>query len=351
MNNNRGLFHKIKSGTASWSDYANFSKLEFDKLRPYFTLAQNITKKNFSNTLKIYNPSKKFPAISVTGTECALGCEHCNKKYLKGMKKVLNNKDLEHFLMDLHEKNGVGALISGGSELDGSVPLLNFLDTIKKVKNETNLIINTHTGLLNEETAKKLTEAGVDIVSFDINMDLDVVRNIYHLDIDLEEYKKAIELLKKNNLNIVPHICVGLYYGKLHKEIETIKFIKEILINPSLIVVIALIPPKNSKFKFETPQPEAIAKVIAMIRFIFPDTEISLGCMRPRGSIKTEIEKYAIRAGINRIEIPSKDTLKWLKNQNSETQFKFFSACCAIPEKYEKFAESKKSDIKRYLKI
>ena len=73
--------------------------------------------------------------------------------------------------------------------------------------------------------------------------------------------------------------------------------------------------------------------------------------MRPRGNIKLEVEKYALRAGITRIEIPSKDTIKWLKKQNSGIQFKFFSACCAIPQKYEKFAESKKSDIKRYLKI
>jgi len=71
--------------------------------------------------------------------------------------------------------------------------------------------------------------------------------------------------------------------------------------------------------------------------------------MRPRGSFKVEIEKLALQTGITRIELPSRETLKWLRNYNSETQFKFFSACCAIPEKYEKLAESKKSDIKRYL--
>jgi uncharacterized radical SAM superfamily protein len=351
MNEVQELEKKIKSGNASWSDYSDFLKLESVDLEPFLNLALNFTHKKFGNIIKIYNPTKKFPAISITGSDCALNCEHCNKKYLKGMKPIVEGKELEDFLLKLSNSGGIGALISGGSRLDGSVPLLNFLDAIKKVNNETNLIINTHTGLLNKETARKLTEANVDIVSFDINMDKDVVRDIYHLNIKLDEYKRAIELLNSYNLNIVPHICVGLYYGRLHKELETLKFIKETLVNPSLIVVIVLIPPKKSLIKFETPQPEFIAKIIALIRFIFPDTEISLGCMRPRGNIKVEVEKFALKSGITRIEIPSRDTLKWLKRENPETNFKFYSACCAIPVKFEKFAESEKSDIKRYLNI
>ncbi|MFW9877369.1 MAG: radical SAM protein [Candidatus Thorarchaeota archaeon] len=226
MSRIKKLLDKIELGDASWSDYYDFLKLESTDLELFFNLAQNITMRNFGNVLKVYNPTSKFPAISITGSNCALECEHCNKRYLKGMKPILENNDLELFLMDLSKKNGVGALISGGSELDGSVPLLKFLDTIKKVKKETNLIINTHTGLLKETTAEKLAEANVDIISFDINMDEEVVKNIYHLDIDLEEYRKALVLLKKYDLNIVPHICVGLWYGLLNKELESIKIIK-----------------------------------------------------------------------------------------------------------------------------
>ncbi|UCD01540.1 MAG: radical SAM protein [Promethearchaeota archaeon] len=351
MNKTQLMVNKIKAGTALWQDFKVILNLDSKDLEVLFKLSQEITEKNFGNILKIYNPTNRFPAISITGNECALECEHCNKKYLKGMKQISKNKDLEQFLIELSRKDGVGALISGGSEIDGSVPLLKFLDTIKKVKKETNLIINTHTGLLNEETAMKLADAGVDIISFDINMDEQVIREIYHLDIELSEYKRAIDLLKKYELHIVPHICIGLYYGKLNKELESIRFIKETEINPSLIVVIVLIPPKDSKVKFETPKPENIAKIIAILRFAFPKTEISLGCMRPRGKIKNEIEKFAIKAGITRIEIPSKDTLKWLKNNNKKIQFKYFSACCAIPKKFEKLAESKKVDIKRYINI
>ena len=351
MNKSKDLLHKIRTRTASWSDFSSFLNLEKKDMEPFFLYAQEITKQNFNNTLKIYNPTNRFPVISITGSECALHCEHCNEKYLKGMKPLLTNSELEHYLMEHSRNEGIGVLISGGCEPDGSVPLINYLDTVKKVKNETNLIINTHTGLLDEETAQKLAEAKVDIVSFDINLDEEIIEKIYHLDKSVNDYKLAIELLKKNKLNIVPHICIGLYYGKIHKELESIKFIKETEMNPSLIVLIALIPPKSSKVEFKRPKPFDIAKIIALIRFVFPYTEISLGCMRPRGDIKIELEKYAIKAGINRIELPSQDTLKWVKSINPGIMFQFFSACCAIPNKYEKVAKSKDSDIKRYLSI
>ncbi|MFX1390238.1 MAG: radical SAM protein [Promethearchaeota archaeon] len=351
MNNLEELLDKFRSGTASWEDYSTMLNLEESQLEPFFKLAQSITSKYFRNLLKIYIPNKRFPAISITGSECSLHCDHCNEKYLGEMKAILNNSELEVFLLDHANDQGLGVLISGGCESDGSVPLYNFIDTMKKIKSQTNLIINAHTGLLDEKTAQKLAEANIDIVSFDINMDQEIIRNIYHLEKDLNDYKKAIDVLNKYDLNVVPHICVGLYYGKLHKELESLKFIKKFLKKLDLIVVIALIPPKFSNKIFERPKPIDIAKIITAIRFLFPKTEISLGCMRPRGEIKIEIEKHAINSGITRIEIPSKKTLQWLKKINSDVELQFYSACCAIPSKFEDQAKSKKSDIKRYSKI
>jgi len=348
MNDVKNLVKRFELGNQSWSDYEKLLKLDNRELEPILNLAYKIKKRQFGNLLKIYIPNKRFPAISITGSECSLHCEHCNKKYLDGMKPIINKSELKSYLLDLYSNDGIGVLLSGGCLPDGSVPLLNFLDTIKEVKEKTNLIINAHTGLLNEETAKQLALAGVDIVSFDVTMDKEVINNIYHLNKDIDDYKKAISLMQKYGINIVPHICIGLFYGKIHKELETIKFLKESGLDPSLIVFIALIPPNNSENNFLRPQPGDIAKVIATTRLVYPDVEISLGCMRPRGQVKLEIEKYAIKAGINRIEIPSKNTLKWVKKKDPEVVFKFFSACCAIPDKFENYAKSKESDLKNY---
>ncbi len=350
MINTKELLNKIKTSTANWSDYAQFLKLQESELEPFIEYAQELKKKNFNNKLKIYIPDKNFPAISLTGKECSLSCEHCERKYLAGMKAIVSKENLKEFLLDLSKKGGKGVLLSGGCEPDGSVPLKEFLDVVKEVKLKTDLIINAHTGWLNEETAIKLEEAGVDIISLDVNVDEEILREIYHLNKNVNDYTKLIGLLKKYKLNVVPHICIGLYYGLLHKELESIKFIKEFIGNPSLIVLLALIPPKSSN-KFQTPRGFDIAKIIATIRFIFPATEISLGCMRPRENVKVEIEQWAFKAGITRIEIPSKETLKWVKSIDPKIEFKFYSACCAVPVKFEKIIESKSSDIKGYLNV
>ncbi|MEJ2277326.1 MAG: radical SAM protein [Candidatus Lokiarchaeota archaeon] len=343
MNNIENLLNKVKNNKIDWKGYRKILTLSEDQMESFYNYSQKVTSKNFNHQLKIYVPGKLFPAISITGTKCALQCEHCNKKYLKGMKNITSEKELENYLFNLHEKGGVGALISGGCEPDGSVPLDRFLKSIKKIKNQTDLIINTHTGFLKDETAEGLADAGIDIVSFDINMDEKILKEIYHLESNTNQYRKAIRILKKYNLNIVPHICVGLLYGELHKEIESLRFIKEMEIDPSLIVIIALIPPESNDFK--EPSANDIGKIIALTRFIFPQTEISLGCMRPRKKERIKIEKIAIKAGINRLEIPSKKTLEWFKQEFPDYQLKFISACCAIPMQFEKRAELKNDDL------
>jgi len=345
----KDLVKRFKSSTQTWSHYQELLELSESEMEPFFNLTKKITEENFKNILKIYIPNKKFPAISITGSECALNCEHCYKKYLNGMKDLRNNEDLKDFLYNHYKNDGVGALVSGGCDPKGSVPLLDFIDTIKEVKKNTDLIINVHTGLLSERTAKALADAKVDIISFDVTMDKDVIREIYHLNNKgREDYKAALKLLKKYSLNVVPHICVGLYYGRLHQELEALHYIKESGLNPSLIVIIALIPPKGKDTKFKEPKPIEIAKVIAVARFLFPQTEISLGCMRPKAGIKIEVEKYALKAGITRIELPSKKTLRWLKKNNPRIQLRFFSACCAIPDDYESQAKSLEEDLKYF---
>ena len=345
MNEIKEIVLKIKKGTVSWLDLKNLTQNQYEEFLRY---AYNLKKHFFGNELKIYIPNKQFPAISITGSECALNCEHCNKKYLESMRDITNPNDLKNFLKDLHKNNGIGALISGGCDPDGAVPLDDYLDVIKEIKEDTNLIINTHTGLINKNTAEMLAQSKIDIVSFDVNVDEDVIKDIYHLKKEVRDYKMAIELLQQHNLNIVPHICIGLFYGKINKELETINFIKQTFTEPDLIVIIALIPPKKSSYQFEMPSPVNISKLIAMTRILFPKTEISLGCMRPRGNVKAKLEKLAIKAGINRIEIPSRKSLNWILEYDPRIKFQFFSACCAIPPKYEEIAKSKGSDLKVY---
>ncbi|TXT64408.1 MAG: Biotin synthase [Promethearchaeota archaeon] len=329
------LLELISEDSENWDALYKFVASDDKNLSPFFKITQKVTRENFKNILKIYTPGTRFPAISITGEDCQLHCEHCNEKYLKGMHSIRTPDNLESYLLMHHKNGGVGVLISGGCLSDGSVPILNFLDSIKKIKEATDLIINTHPGLLNEETARKLADANVDIISFDITLDPEIIRNIYHLDKTKEDYKEAIKLLNKYEVNIIPHICIGLHYGALNKELDALKYIKTSGMVPSLIVFIALIPPSNKRNIFQTPLPNDIAKIIGITRLLFPNTELSLGCMRPRRIAREEIEIKSYKAGINRIVLPSKKSLKKIQELNPKIDFEYYSACCAIPQKYE----------------
>ena len=125
------LLEKFREGSASWTEFAEFLALAPEKLEPFFKLAREITEQNFGKVLKIYIPNVRFHAISVTGSDCALKCAHCSQKYLDGMKAITTNSALEEHLINHYKNGGIGVLLSGGCESDGSVPLLDFLDTVK----------------------------------------------------------------------------------------------------------------------------------------------------------------------------------------------------------------------------
>jgi uncharacterized radical SAM superfamily protein len=120
----------------------------------------------------------------------------------------------------------------------------------------------------------------------------------------------------------------------LHNELKSLKLIKDVYGDLSLIVLIILIPPKKSN-KFKTPKILDVIKIVVITRFMFPDSEISLGCMRPRGKLREQIELSCIKSGINRIELPSKKTLSSLKRSNFAVDLQYYPACCAIPTDYE----------------
>ena len=87
-----------------------------------------------------------FPGISVTGGDCQLNCEHCRGRLLESMIPATTPQELYDVCMDIRGKGGDGCLISGGSLKDGSVPLIEFMPVIRRIKQELQLKIVMHTG-------------------------------------------------------------------------------------------------------------------------------------------------------------------------------------------------------------
>jgi hypothetical protein len=243
------------------------------------------------------------------------------------MHAVNNPLELISFCQNLDQQNGVGCLISGGCDDAGVVPLKPFLPAITEIKQSTSLFLNVHTGFLTETQANALSQTGIDCASVDVVGDESTIHTVYGLKRrTTADYLLTLKVLDSSGLSTAPHICVGLLNGKLAGELNALQLIKS-TITPRLLVIIALMPIKGTPMADSLPaQPFDVARICALARLLFPQTEIALGCMRPRGSIRHQMEKLAIEAGITRLVQPTKATLQYL--EKNEYAVNTRNACC-----------------------
>jgi uncharacterized radical SAM superfamily protein len=289
--------------------------------------------------LRFYYPLPRFHNVSVTGTRCALNCAHCSGHYLVGMTGAETPSRLKKLCTKLDAEGAIGILVSGGSNSHGRVPLDGFYDTLKWVKENTDLLINVHTGLMDAETAEKISSTGIDIASVDVVGSDDTIRRVYGLNATVENYWNTLKALVEAGVpHVVPHICVGLDFGEIRGEAVALDMAQKL--DSELIVILGLIPTAGTAMEaVEPPSSEDIAKVVAAARLMCPKSDIALGCMRPRKD-KAKMERLAVNAGVNRIVLPSKSTFDLVKTKFSVKQL---DGCCSIPKEFESRAQRRRN--------
>lgn len=267
-----------------------------------------------------------FPTISLTGTACALNCEHCEGKVLQTMQPAESPKKLFTLTKKLKRLGAFGCLLSGGCLPDGSIPLTRFIPTIEKIKRELGLTVYIHTGIIRLDTAIALKNAGVDAALIDVIGSDKTVKRIGNLNVTVKDYADSLKALQQAGLKFVPHVIVGLHNGKLKGELDALKLINKV--KPSAIVIIAFMPIFGTAMaEIKPPKPTEIARVIAMARVMLPRTPIALGCVRPKGKRRAETDILALKAGVDAIAFPHEEAVGYAKAQQYE--FSFSPYCCA----------------------
>jgi uncharacterized radical SAM superfamily protein len=270
--------------------------------------------------------STNFSTISVTGKGCALNCKHCGGKVLKTMLPAKTPEKLFELGAKLKQNGALGCLVSGGCLSDGSVPLKQFIPTLEKIKHELGLTVIVHTGIIDIATAEALKKAGVDAALIDIIGADETIKEIYNLNVTVEDYANSLRALHEARLNVVPHVIVGLHNGELKGEFHALRMIRAY--NPSALVVIVFTPVSGTDIaEVKPPFPIDIARVAAAARLMFPETPLALGCMRPKGKHRAETDVLALKAGVNAIAFPSEEAITYAENQGYELSFS--SSCCA----------------------
>lgn len=292
------------------------------------SVARDVTNKRHGKHINFYYTSKHFPAVSITSAYCDLNCRHCRRKLLEGLTPATSPEKFINLCEKLSNSGAKGVLITGGCLSDGKVPIARFLDAIDKVKKRTNLILIAHTGLMNFNEARRLVDAGLDGVALDVVGSPETTKAIYGIEINPDDYVDSLKALAKAGMPIIsPHVCVGLHFGKLKGELESLKIISSI--RPTTVVITALMPLRGTPLENVKPSPNDVAKVIAIAKLIFPDVPLALGCARSKGTDRELIDELAIHAGITNIAIPTKKAIEAALSLKME--MKSYAACCAIP--------------------
>jgi len=245
---------------------------------------------------------------------------------LNTMMSALTPKQLIEVCSEVKRKGGIGCLISGGCLPDGSVPLGKFVDAIAEVKQKLGLTIVVHTGVIDLDMARRLKEAGVDAALIDIIGSDKTIKEIYQLNVDVSDYEKSLSALHQSGIPLVPHVLVGLHYGKLQGEFQALQMISKYA--PSAVIIIALMPIRGTAMQdVAPPSPGDITRVLVAARVMMPKTPLVLGCMRPKGKHGVETDLWAVKAGVNAIAFPSNEAIQLADSMELEAAFS--SLCCS----------------------
>jgi uncharacterized radical SAM superfamily protein len=269
----------------------------------------------------------KYRAVSITGDGCALDCEHCKGSLLKTMAHALDAEALIRLGREAAARGDHGILVTGGCDERGRLPWNEFISAIATLKQETDLAVSVHSGQIDLSIARGLKAAGVDQVLVDVIGDDRTAREVYHLSHGVATVRQTLDALAEVDLEIVPHIVFGIHYGKPRAERAGLKMLKKYPLKQYVVVV--LMPAKGTPMaEVHAPAPEEVAAFLAWARIELPHLHAGLGCARPRGKYRRDLDVLAVRAGINSVALPSDQCLEEASKRGLEISFR--ETCCSV---------------------
>ena len=274
-----------------------------------------------------YGRRGRYPAVSITGQTCGRQCQHCAGRLLTSMRLATTPRELLDLGRRLAASGQAGLLLSGGGDQDGSLPWRERLPAIAELSDSTNLIITAHVGRIDVELARGLKEAGVRQALIDVVGDAATARDILRLPDGLSGQEETLAACAVADLEVVPHIILGLHGGQLRGEERALEMVAAL--NPARVVLVVFMPLKRTPLAGATPLAlEEAARFIAQARLRLPQARHHLGCARPRGRYRHDLDALAVRAGINALAIPSDAAIATAQELGIPVSFQ--DTCCSL---------------------
>ena len=289
----------------------------------------------YTPTFKTYATSEisgcgksAWPAMSITGGDCKLQCDHCKAKILEPMIPVRTPEALWSQVNEQIASGAQGMLLTGGSNYRNEVEYDAFYPVIRKIKNSfPQFKIAMHTALVDMDIARRMEDSGIDAAMMDVIGAQDTISQVYHLRRTVDDFEKTLEYLVSTHMKVVPHIVIGLHYGQLLGEWQALEMIQRHV--PQAVVLVVVMPfyaPENRPFA--TPDSAEVGRFFMDARKALPDVPLLLGCARPPGRVKAEIDSYAVMAGLNGLAHPTDGMVELAVRLSRDVRVT--PACCSI---------------------
>jgi uncharacterized radical SAM superfamily protein len=289
----------------------------------------------YTPTFKTYQTSElsscgknAWPAVSITGGDCKLQCDHCKAKILEPMIPARTPEDLWRVVNGLVDDGALGLLLTGGSNHRNEVEYAPFYDTIRRIKdNFPHFRIAAHTALVDDDGARSMEQSGIDVAMMDVIGAQETITRVYHLKRSVEDFEATLESLVKTRMRVVPHIVIGLHYGEMLGEWTALEIIQRH--QPDAVVLVVVMPfYAPVKHPFVTPNSETVGHFFQSARAALPDIPLLLGCARPPGQAKMQIDTYAVMAGLDGIAHPADGSVELAARLGR--RIRVTPACCSI---------------------
>ena len=276
---------------------------------------------------------ESWPAISITGGDCKLQCDHCKGKILVPMIPARTAEDLWRVVNEKIALGAAGMLLTGGSNHRNEVEYDPYYPTLRRIKSAfPDFRIALHTALVEQDAARRMEDAAIDTAMMDVIGAQDTITQVYHLKRSVADFERTLETLTATRMQIVPHIVIGLHYGKMLGEWNALAMLQRH--TPGAVVLVVAMPfyapPQRP---FTTPDSRAVGHFFRAARHALPDIPLLLGCARPPGRAKLEIESYAIMAGLNGLAHPSEGMVELASRLGRPMHVS--PTCCSISSEFE----------------
>ena len=143
----------------------------------------------------------------------------------------------------------------------------------------------------------------------------------------MADYENSLKNLVDRNVKVAPHVVVGLHYGRIMGEYEALEIISRYSI--AALVLVMLTPMCNTPMVDVVPPGiEEMRGIFAAARDMFPSTPILLGCARPAGKYRLQLDKMALDMGINGIAYPAEGVVQYASEKGLTPVFSEY--CCSF---------------------